>query len=177
MTAWVVSVLALYRGVSFIHELTHLRSGAIPGFFWGWNLVIGVPLLVPSFMYAGVHQLHHPDQRLAGRLARELVEELLVGLLDPVQVPGLPHHGAQLAAATVLGEEDVRVPDAGLGEHPFGLRGPIRVRADPHPGRRVPKPAQLSRVRSRCRAERSASGKRACTSSQRPSHATGAPNP
>lgn len=63
VTAWVVSVLALYRGVSFIHELTHLRSGSIPGFFWGWNLVIGVPLLVPSFMYDGVHQLHHAKTR------------------------------------------------------------------------------------------------------------------
>ena len=60
------------------------------------------------------------------RLPGELVEELLVGLLDRVQVPGLAHQRGQLAAAVVLGEEDVRVPDAGLA------RGPVRPRP---PGR------------------------------------------
>lgn len=57
--AVLVSVLALYRGALFIHELTHVRGGALPGFYNGWNAVIGVPLLLPSFLYDGVHQLHH----------------------------------------------------------------------------------------------------------------------
>ena len=55
----VIAVLALYRAGSFIHELTHIRKGAIRGFRLVWNLIVGVPLLVPSFMYEGVHNQHH----------------------------------------------------------------------------------------------------------------------
>ena len=54
-----VAVLALYRAGSFIHELTHLKPNAVPGFRLVWNLIVGVPLLVPSFMYEGVHNQHH----------------------------------------------------------------------------------------------------------------------
>lgn len=64
--AWagaVVCGLALYRGVSFIHELTHLRAKDAPGFGAGWNLLIGVPFLAPSLLYEGVHNLHHGKQR------------------------------------------------------------------------------------------------------------------
>ena len=55
----VLAVLSLYRAVLFIHELTHLSKGALPGFEWAWNLIVGVPMLVPSFMYIGVHTDHH----------------------------------------------------------------------------------------------------------------------
>ncbi len=55
----VVAVLALYRAGSFIHELTHIKKGSVTGFRFVWNLIIGVPLLVPSFMYEGVHNQHH----------------------------------------------------------------------------------------------------------------------
>lgn len=55
----IVSILALYRAGSFIHELTHLKKGAVPGFRLAWNLLIGIPLLVPSFLYEGVHNQHH----------------------------------------------------------------------------------------------------------------------
>ncbi len=54
-----VSVLALYRAGSFIHELTHIKKGAVRGFRLTWNVLIGVPLLIPSFMYEGVHNQHH----------------------------------------------------------------------------------------------------------------------
>ncbi len=57
--AAIVGVLALYRAGSFIHELTHIKKGAVRGFRFVWNLIIGVPLLVPSFMYEGVHNQHH----------------------------------------------------------------------------------------------------------------------
>lgn len=59
LAAGLVAILALYRAGSFIHELTHIKQGAVPGFRLVWNLVIGVPLLVPSFMYEGVHNQHH----------------------------------------------------------------------------------------------------------------------
>ena len=57
--AGLVAVLALYRAGSFIHELTHIKKGAVKGFRFTWNLLVGVPLLVPSFMYEGVHNQHH----------------------------------------------------------------------------------------------------------------------
>lgn len=57
--AGILAVLALYRAGSFIHELTHLKPRAVPGFRLVWNLIIGIPLLVPSFLYEGVHNQHH----------------------------------------------------------------------------------------------------------------------
>jgi fatty acid desaturase len=54
-----IAVLALYRAGSFIHELTHLKPASVPGFRLVWNIVVGVPLLVPSFLYEGVHNQHH----------------------------------------------------------------------------------------------------------------------
>jgi len=54
-----VAVIALYRGLCFIHELTHLRRRSLPGFETTWNLLFGVPLMLPSFTYLGVHQSHH----------------------------------------------------------------------------------------------------------------------
>jgi fatty acid desaturase len=54
-----VAIIALFRAGSFIHELTHLKKGAVGGFRFTWNLIVGVPLLIPSFMYEGVHNQHH----------------------------------------------------------------------------------------------------------------------
>ena len=59
LLAGLVAILALYRAGSFIHELTHLKPRAIPGFRRVWNLIVGIPLLIPSFMYEGVHNQHH----------------------------------------------------------------------------------------------------------------------
>jgi fatty acid desaturase len=54
-----VSVCALYRGLCFLHEITHLRAAMLRRFEFAWNIVFGIPLLLPSFMYVGVHQYHH----------------------------------------------------------------------------------------------------------------------
>ena len=69
-TAWpltvvsaMIAVLALYRAGSFIHELTHIKHASLPWFRFGWNVLIGVPMLIPSFMYEGVHNLHHARTR------------------------------------------------------------------------------------------------------------------
>ena len=59
IAAGLIAVLALYRAGSFIHELTHIRKGAVRGFRLVWNAIVGIPLLVPSFMYEGVHNQHH----------------------------------------------------------------------------------------------------------------------
>lgn len=55
----VVSVFALYRAILFIHEITHLKRGAVPGFETAWNLTVGVPLMAPSMLYVGSHNDHH----------------------------------------------------------------------------------------------------------------------
>ena len=59
LASGLIAVLALYRAGSFIHELTHIKKGALKGFRFTWNLIVGVPLMVPSFMYEGVHNQHH----------------------------------------------------------------------------------------------------------------------
>lgn len=43
----------------FIHEVTHLNHRDVPAFTFVWNALVGVPLLIPSFLYEGVHTDHH----------------------------------------------------------------------------------------------------------------------
>ena len=57
--ALLVASLALYRAAMFIHEITHRRRAELPGFAVVWNLAVGIPLLLPSFLYEEVHQDHH----------------------------------------------------------------------------------------------------------------------
>jgi fatty acid desaturase len=57
--AFAVAVVALYRAALFIHELSHLASGAVAGFHASWDLLAGFPLLAPSLMYVGSHGEHH----------------------------------------------------------------------------------------------------------------------
>ncbi|MEE8058694.1 MAG: fatty acid desaturase, partial [Pseudomonadales bacterium] len=62
LLAFVIAALAHYRAVIFIHELAHLKKGTFNIFRLVWNLTSGVPLLIPSFTYDGVHYDHHkPD--------------------------------------------------------------------------------------------------------------------
>jgi fatty acid desaturase len=80
----IVAVLALYRAGSFIHELTHIKKGAVKGFRFDWNLIVGVPLLVPSFMYEGVHNQHHA-KRYYGTV--DDPEYLPLALMHPWTLP------------------------------------------------------------------------------------------
>ena len=84
VVAGLVSVLALYRAGSFIHELTHIKKGAVKGFRFVWNLIIGVPLMVPSFMYEGVHNQHHA-KRYYGTV--DDPEYLPLALMHPWTLP------------------------------------------------------------------------------------------
>ncbi len=61
--AGIIAILALYRASSFIHEITHMKSGAVPGFRTGWNILVGIPMLIPSFLYEGTHNQHHNKTR------------------------------------------------------------------------------------------------------------------
>lgn len=55
----VVSALAHLRAVLFTHELAHLKKGTFGTFRFVWNIVEGMPFLVPSYSYTGVHIDHH----------------------------------------------------------------------------------------------------------------------
>lgn len=79
------AVLALYRALLFIHELTHIHRDALPGFRFAWNLLVGIPLLTPSFMYENVHTLHHARTRYG---TADDPEYLPLALMKPWSLPG-----------------------------------------------------------------------------------------
>jgi fatty acid desaturase len=84
VAAGIVSMLALYRAISFIHELSHVKHATLPGFRLGWNLLVGIPMLTPSFMYEGVHNLHHAKTRYG---TVEDPEYLPLALMKPWTLP------------------------------------------------------------------------------------------
>jgi fatty acid desaturase len=84
LLAGFVSVLALYRAGGFIHEVTHIKHSAVPWFRFGFNAVIGVPLLVPSYMYEGIHNLHHARTRYG---TDQDPEYLPLALMKPWTLP------------------------------------------------------------------------------------------
>ncbi|RKF23330.1 fatty acid desaturase [Altericroceibacterium spongiae] len=80
----ILSVLALYRATLFIHEITHLDHSRLPHFRLGWNLVIGAPMMLPSFMYEGIHMIHHTRTRYG---TVEDPEYLPLALMKPWSLP------------------------------------------------------------------------------------------
>ncbi|UZK67354.1 fatty acid desaturase family protein [Sphingomonas sp. M1-B02] len=82
--AGLVSALALYRAASFIHEISHMKPGQVPGFRLGWNLLVGVPMMVPSFMYEDVHVHHHARTKYG---TVEDPEYLPLALMKPWTLP------------------------------------------------------------------------------------------
>ncbi len=84
LAAGLVAALALYRALMFIHELTHIHRDALPGFRTGWNLLVGIPLLTPSFMYEGVHTIHHKRTQYG---TVEDPEYLPLALMKPWSLP------------------------------------------------------------------------------------------
>jgi fatty acid desaturase len=57
--ATIVAAIFLYRAILFIHEIVHRKPDELAGFVQVWNIVVGIPLLFPSFFYTGVHTDHH----------------------------------------------------------------------------------------------------------------------
>jgi fatty acid desaturase len=55
---FIVSSLAYYRCTLFIHELVHIRADEFKAFRFVWNLLCGIPFLIPSFVYY-THIDHH----------------------------------------------------------------------------------------------------------------------
>lgn len=80
----IIAALALYRALLFIHELTHIHKNALPGFRLAWNLLVGIPMLTPSFMYEGVHTQHHARTRYG---TVDDPEYLPLALMKPWSLP------------------------------------------------------------------------------------------
>ena len=60
------------------------QEGRGQGFRFTWNLIVGVPLMVPSFMYEGVHNQHHA-KRYYGTV--DDPEYLPLALMHPWTLP------------------------------------------------------------------------------------------
>jgi fatty acid desaturase len=73
-----LTVVALYRASYFNHELAH-QSRHLPAFSVGWNVLVGIPLLIPSFLYS--HHRNHHSARGFG--SEGDVEYLAPGLRGP----------------------------------------------------------------------------------------------
>lgn len=106
LASGLLAALALYRALLFIHELTHIHRNALPGFRFMWNLLVGVPMLTPSFMYEGVHTLHHARTRYG---TAEDPEYLPLALMKPWSLP-LFVLVAALAPVALLFRSAVLVP-------------------------------------------------------------------
>ncbi|PSJ16457.1 fatty acid desaturase family protein [Nitrosomonas supralitoralis] len=93
--SFVIAVLALYRSAIFVHELAHLKKGTFQNFRLAWNILSGIPFMIPSFTYDGVHNDHHkPDVYgtsadgeylpFATHKPGEMVVYVLLSLLIPI---------------------------------------------------------------------------------------------
>ncbi len=132
--AWLtVAVFALYHAVLFIHEITHRAQRDVPGFTFAWNALVGVPLLVPSFVYENVHTDHHRQRSygtegdpeyipfgrrsptvlaayIAGSLLAPLLFAVRFGILAPLGwlIPPVRRFVAERCSALVINHHYVR---------------------------------------------------------------------
>ncbi|SEM86100.1 fatty acid desaturase family protein [Nitrosomonas marina] len=93
--AYMIAVLALYRAAIFVHELAHLKKGTFQTFRVVWNCLCGIPFMIPSFTYDGVHNDHHRRDvygtlgdgeylPFATRKPREMVGYVLLSFILPL---------------------------------------------------------------------------------------------
>ena len=93
VAAFLVAGVLFFRAGTFIHEIVHMPARQMVGFKRAWNLLIGVPMLMPWILYRN-HLDHHshrtfgtPDDGEYLPLATSPLPELLKYL---AQVPLLP---------------------------------------------------------------------------------------
>jgi len=91
-----VSCLAYYRVAMFIHELVHLRKGTFQAFRFVWNMLVGIPFLLPSFLYY-THVDHHRRKHYGTErdgeylpLAHRSRWHIVVYMLGILVIPVLP---------------------------------------------------------------------------------------
>lgn len=54
----IVAGIAFYRAGTFMHEIIHMPRGELTWFKHAWNLLVGIPLLMPWILYRN-HIEHH----------------------------------------------------------------------------------------------------------------------
>ena len=89
----VVAGFALFRAGSYVHEITHMRAGEMLGFRIGWNLIAGIPLVMPSHFYENHidhHNSHHYGTTQDGEYLPLGTGKLRDVLYFFAQVPLLP---------------------------------------------------------------------------------------
>ncbi len=84
---FVLTVVCLYRASYFNHELAH-QSRRLPGFAVAWNLLVGIPLLIPSFLYSD-HRTHHSTQHFGSDADAEYLAADLRGPKGALALLGL----------------------------------------------------------------------------------------
>jgi len=82
-----MTVAGLYRASYFNHEIAH-RSRQLPGFGLAWNLLVGIPLLIPSFLYSD-HRTHHSAQHFGSQADAEYLAPHLRGPLGALALVGV----------------------------------------------------------------------------------------
>jgi len=55
---FLIALITLYRSILFIHEVVHLTGRRMTVFRFGWNLLVGIPMFTPTFLYE-IHLEHH----------------------------------------------------------------------------------------------------------------------
>jgi fatty acid desaturase len=90
---FVIAGLGVYRAALFIHELVHVGSHELRAFRITWNALVGIPLLIPTFLYY-THLEHHRPKHYATHedgeylpLARGPVSGILIMLISGLGVP------------------------------------------------------------------------------------------
>ncbi len=95
VVCFVVSCLLYYRCALFIHEIVHIRTGTFRVFRVVWNLLCGIPFLLPSFTYY-THLDHHRRKQYGTKedgeylsLGRQSPWAIVYYLSQSFVVPGL----------------------------------------------------------------------------------------
>jgi len=83
IAAFLVAGFSLYRAVIFVHELTHLKKGTFQAFHIVWNIICGIPLMVPSMLYMGIHIDHHKQKFYGTKNDKEYAD---FGRKNPVHI-------------------------------------------------------------------------------------------
>jgi len=94
IAAFLVAGALFYRAGTFMHEMVHMRRSEMKWFKRAWNILIGMPTLVPWILYSN-HMDHHNRARygtpadseylpLAASPTREIVKYLAQAVLLPL---------------------------------------------------------------------------------------------
>jgi fatty acid desaturase len=59
-TGSTIAAFALFRCGVFIHEIVHMPRARMRGFRAAWDILFGIPVLMPSFMYKNHADHHNP---------------------------------------------------------------------------------------------------------------------